>query len=115
MIALVDADRGDLGRSESGADEHHRVIRPRDDVDLLALEFLDHVLNANPLHADASADRIHVTILRDDGDLGASARFAGAELDLDDLFADFRNFDFEQLHQIFRRSAGQIKLRAASA
>ena len=112
-IALVDADRRDFRGRQRRPHENHGVVRPRDDVDLLALELLNHVLHANALHADASADRIHVAILRDDRDLGTRARLAGAELDLDDLLADLRDFHFEELHQIARARAREIELRTA--
>src|SRR5690606_34742866 len=86
---------------------------PGDDIDLLALQFLDHRLHAAALHADAGADRIDAGIVADHADLGAAARIAGGGLDLDDAVVDFGHFLREQLlHEIGMR-AGEKDLGAA--
>src|SRR5690606_14987277 len=88
-------------------------LAPRDDVDLLALEFLHHRLHAAALHADAGADRVDAGIAADDADLGAAAGIARGGLDLDDAVVDLRHFLREQLaHEIGVR-AGEEELRPA--
>ena len=57
-------------------DETGRFRRPRDDVDLLALQFADNSLHARTTHTDASANGTHIRISRDDRDLRSSARLA---------------------------------------
>ena len=88
-------------------------LRPRNDVDLLALELVDHRLDAAAAHADAGADRIDRGIARDDGDLGAAAGIAGDRLHLDDAVVDLRHFLREQLRHELRMGARQEDLRAA--
>ena len=89
------------------------VLRPRDDVDLLALQLVDHRLDAAAAHADAGADRVDRGIARDDGDLGAAAGIAGDRLHLDDAVVDLRHFLGEQLGHELRMGARQEDLRAA--
>jgi hypothetical protein len=89
------------------------VGRPRNDVDLLALQFADDRLDAAAAHADAGADRVDRGIAADHGDLGARARVAGDRLDLDDAVVDFRHFHGEQLRHELRMGARQEDLRAA--
>ena len=110
---LVEHDLGDFGRLQRVDDEGRDVLRPRNDVDLLALQFVDHRLHARAAHADAGADRIDRGIARDHGDLGARARVAGDRLDLDDAVVDFRHFLREQLGHELRMGARQEDLRAA--
>src|SRR4029079_19618542 len=80
-LFLVDDDAADGGRLERVDDEGGEVLAPRDDVDLLALELLDDVLDAAALHADAGADRIDRAVVADDADLGAASGVAGRGLD----------------------------------
>jgi hypothetical protein len=47
------------------------IRRPRDDVDFLALQFVDDGLHAAAAHTDAGADRVDGGIVGDHGDLGA--------------------------------------------
>ena len=88
-------------------------LRPRNDVDLLALQLADHRLDAAAAHADAGADRIDRAVAGDHGDLGARARIAGDRLDLDDAVVDLRHFHGEQLRHELRMGARQEDLRAA--
>ena len=74
---LVEDHLGDLGRLQGVDDEGGGIRLPRDDVDLLALELVDHRLHAAAAHADAGADRVDGGIARDDGDLGAASRDRG--------------------------------------
>ena len=110
---LVEDDLGDLGRLQRVDDEGGGVLRPRDDVDLLALQLVDHRLDAGAAHADAGADRVDRGIARDDGDLGARAGIAGDRLHLDDAVVDFRHFLGEELGHELRMGARQENLRAA--
>src|SRR3546814_4273032 len=83
------------------------------DVDLLALHFLDDCLNATALHADAGADRIDAAVMADNADLRAAARVTGSGLDFDDSVVDFGHFLREQLLHEFRMRAGEENLRPA--
>ena len=74
---LVEHDLGHLGRRQRVDDEGRRIRVPLDDVDLLALQLVDHGLHALAAHADAGADGIDRGILGDDGDLGAGCRDRG--------------------------------------
>src|SRR5262249_10390114 len=85
----------------------------RDDVDLLALQFLDDRLDAAAAHADAGADRVDAGIVRQHRDLGAAAGIARHRLDLDDAVVDLRHLLREQLGHELRVGARQEDLRAA--
>ena len=58
VIDLVQHDLGDFGRRQGVDDERGRIAAPRNNVDLFALQFADHGLDAAAAHADAGADRI---------------------------------------------------------
>ena len=105
----------DLGRAERVHHELHRILRPLDDVDLLAAQLADDRLDARALHADAGADRIDVALARVDGHLGAVAGFAHRAADHDRAVVDFRHFLLEQLDQQRRVGARQHDLRALGA
>src|SRR5690606_15134825 len=87
-----------------------RIGRPLDDVDLLALQFVHHRLDAAAAHADAGADRIDGIVVGQHGNLGAAARIAGDGADLDDAVIDFRHFLGEQLGHELRMRARQENL-----
>src|SRR5262249_58725946 len=81
-IAVVDdRDALHLRRAERVGHEGDRILRPFDDVDLLAAQLADDGLDAGALHADAGADRIDVALARVDRDLGAVAGFADRAAD----------------------------------
>ena len=106
FFLLVDHDAGDGRRLQRVDDEGREVLAPRDDVDLLALQLLDHGLDAAALHADAGADRVDRAVVADHADLGAAARIAGGGLDLDDAVVNLGHFLREQLlHEIGMRAA----------
>ena len=113
LAILVEHDLGDFGRRQRVDDEGRDVLRPRNDVDLLALQFVHHRLHARAAHADAGADRIDRGIARNHRDLGARARIAGDRLDLDDAVIDFRHFLREQLRHELRMRARKENLRTA--
>ena len=110
---LVEHDLGDFGGRQRIDDEVGDIGRPRDDVDLLALQFVDHRLDAAAAHADAGADRIDRAVLGAHRDLGARARIAGDRDDLDDAVIDFRHFLAEQARHEFGMGARQEDLRPA--
>ncbi len=110
---LVEHNLGDFRRLQRVDDEGRSVVRPGNDVDLLALQLADDGLDAAAAHADAGTDRIDRGIAADDGDLGAGARIARHRLDLDDAVVDLRHFHLEQLGHELRMGARQEDLRAA--
>ena len=71
----------DFRRLQGVADQDLRRLVPADDVDLLAAEFVDDVLDPAAAHADARADRVHLGVDRRDGDLRAVPRLAGQGLE----------------------------------
>ena len=77
----------DLGRLQGVGDQHLQRVVPADDVDALAAQFIDDVLDAAAAHADAGADAIDLHVDAGDGDLGAVAGLAGHRLDLDGAVA----------------------------
>src|SRR5690606_6854511 len=109
---LVQDDLGDFRGLQCVDDEGCRILRPRDDVDLLTLKFANDGLNTRAAHTDAGAYRIDRGIVRDDGNLRARTRIAGDRLDLDDAIIDFRHFHGEQLDHELRMRARQEDLRA---
>ena len=103
----------DFGRRQRVDHEGRDVGRPRNDVDLLALQFVHHGLHARAAHTDAGADRIDRGIAGNHADFRARAGIAGHRLDLDDAVIDFRHFLREQLRHELRMGAGEEDLRAA--
>src|SRR4029077_8272861 len=89
---FVDHDLGDFGGRQRVDDEGRDIRRPRNDVDLLALQFIDHGLHARTAHADAGADRIDRGIPGNHAVFRARAGIAGHRLDLDYAVIDFRHF-----------------------
>ena len=69
------------GRERVG-DEHGRVVRPGDDVDLLAAQLRDDRLYATAALAHGGAHRVQALLAAGDGDLAAAAGLAGDGLDL---------------------------------
>src|SRR5207237_7071143 len=78
---LVDYDAADRRRLQRVDDEGGEVLRPGDDVDLLALKLLHHGLDAAALHADARADRVDRAVVADHANFGARARVTSRRLD----------------------------------
>ena len=67
----------DLGGAEGAGDEDGGIGGPLDDVDLLAVELVDDVLDTDAAEADAGADGVDALLEGVDGDLGAEAGLAG--------------------------------------
>src|SRR5579872_4971763 len=112
-LLLVHHHLRDLGRRQRVDDEGRRVLRPRDDVDLFALQLRHDRLDARAAHADASPDWIDAAIVRDHRDFGARARIARDSANLDDAVVDLGHFLGEQLGHELRMGARQENLRAA--
>src|SRR5207248_7343997 len=92
----AEGDLGDLGGLEGVLDQDLGGFVPADDVDFLAAQFVNDVLDAAAADADARADGVDFTVDGGDGDLGAVSGLAGQGFDLDRAFADFRDFAFKQ-------------------
>src|SRR3984957_9771711 len=112
LAILVDHDLGDLRGRQRIDDKGRDVRRPRDDVDLLALQFIDYRLHARAAHADAGADWIDRRIPRNHPDFRPGAGIAGNRLDLDDAVVDLRHFLREQFRHELRMGARQENLRS---
>ena len=110
---LVEHDLHHLGRLQRVDDEGGGVGRPRDDVDLLALQLVDDRLHARAAHADAGADGVDRGIVGNHRDLGAAAGIARHRLHLDDAVVNLRHFLGEQLGGELRMRARQENLRPA--
>src|SRR5262249_48697423 len=113
LAILVEHDLGDFGGRQRVDHEVGGVRRPRDDVDLLALQLVDHGLHARTAHADAGADRINRRISRNHRDFRARTRVSRHRLHLHDAVVDFRHFLREQLGHELRMRAREKYLRSA--
>src|SRR5205823_12240758 len=115
LAVVDDLDTLRLRRAQPVRHERHRILRPLDDVDLLAAELADDRLDARALHADACADRIDVALARVDRHLGAVARFADRAADHHGAVIDLRHFLLEQLDEQRRIRAREHDLRSLGA
>jgi hypothetical protein len=97
VLLFVHDDGLHIGRGQGADHELGRILRPQHDVHALAGQLVGHGGDARAAHADAGADRIDALVVRDDGDLGAAARVAGAALDLQQALLDLGHFLGEQL------------------
>ena len=106
-VARVEhGDRHHLRRREGVADERRRILRPVDDVDLLAVQLAHDAAHPGAHRADAGALRVDPGHRRPDGDLGAVARLAGDGDDLDRAVDELGHLEREQLaHQAGMRTA----------
>src|SRR5690606_31028080 len=106
-LIVVDDDRGstefeaegdlnDLGGLQGVLNQDLAGLIPTDAVDLLAVEFIDDVLDARTPHADAGTDGIDLGVDRTDREFGAVAGFAGHRLDLDDTLRNLGHLDLEE-------------------
>ncbi|EAQ04012.1 hypothetical protein OB2597_12231 [Pseudooceanicola batsensis HTCC2597] len=110
---FVENHLGDLGGLQRVDEEGRLILVPGDDVDLFALKFVHHGLNAAAAHPDTGADRVDRPVVGDHGDLGARPRIAGDGLDLDDSLVDLGHFHLEELGHELRIGAAQEDLRPA--
>ncbi len=101
----VQEDLLDLGGLEGVGDKDlGRLVEP-DDVDLLASDLFDDVLDAAAADADAGADGVDAAVGAGDGHLGAVPGFACESLDLDDAVGHLGHLEFEQADDQFRMDA----------
>src|SRR5262249_33032423 len=100
LRALIDRHRRYFGRRQRARHERSWIVRPLDDVDLLAAPLAADHLDPRAAQADTRADRIHVTLRRRHRDLGALAGFPRRRLDEDDALLDLRNLRLEESRQI---------------
>src|SRR5580704_17667641 len=105
FAAVNHSHAADFGRLQRLLGKRDGIFMEFDDVDLLSAQFADDRLHAHSLHADASAYRVHVFVLRHDSDLGTLTSFTRDRPDHNGAVVDFRNLGLEQvLHQFRRRT-----------
>jgi hypothetical protein len=98
---LAEDDFVHLGRLQGVGDEHLEVVVPADDVDPLAAELLDDVLDAVAADADAGTDAVDPVVGTDHRHLAAVAGLAGDRPDLDHPVGDLGDLLLEQpLHEL---------------
>src|SRR4029450_10903469 len=102
-----------LGRRQRVDDKSSNVGRPRNNVDLFALQFVHHRLDARTPHANAGANGVDRRIARDHRDLGARTGITGNRLDFDNPVVNFRHLLREQPGSKVRVRARQENLRTA--
>ena len=91
----------DFRRAQCVRREHNWIVRKLDDIDLLPAQFADDRLHAHALHADTSADAVHVAIAAGNGDFRALTRLARASFNDYGVVVNFRDFLFEEaLHEL---------------
>ena len=90
-----------------------RVSRPRDNIDLFALQFANNSLHAGAAHTNACANRINRRIIADNRDFRTGAGIAGHRFNFDNTVVNFRHFHGEQSRHELRMGARQENLRAA--
>ena len=90
------------------------VVVPADDVDPLAAEFLDDVLDAIAADTDAGSHAIDPVVRADDGHFAAVPGLAGDGPNLDHAVGDLRDLLLEEpLHEL-RTDPGEDDLHAAA-
>ena len=104
-----------LGRAERIGKEVAYVVAVRQDVNLLALQLVHDVLDAEATQADAGADGVDAFLPRHDGHLGAGAWLASDGLDLDHALVDFGHLTLEQAAHEVLVGAGEDEFGAAIA
>src|SRR5207302_11471712 len=88
-----------LSRAQRVGDVLRRILIPLDDIDLLAIQLVDDVLDADTAHADARPDGVDAFLARGDGDLGSETGLTRDGLDLDRSAEDLRDLLLEQAAQ----------------
>ena len=110
----VELDVRDLGRLQGVRDHHLQRVVPADDVDALAVDLVDDVLDPAAADADAGPDAVHLHVDGRDGDLRAVAGLAGDLLDLDGPVLDLGDLLLEQGPDEVRVAAAQDDLDAVA-
>ena len=90
MTSSISAGCNDVG------DQDLKRLVPADDVDPLAAQLVDDVLDPGAANADAGADGVDLGVDRGDGHLGAVAGLAGQGPDRDDLIGDLGDLQLEE-------------------
>ena len=101
-----------ISRRQAFDQESRRIGQPLDNIDFLALQFVNHRLDPTAPHADTSADRIDTGIIGHHCDLGPAAGIPCNRLDLDNAVIDFRHFLGKQFRHELGMGAGEKNLRA---
>src|SRR5205085_4231805 len=94
--AVVEEHLLDLRRLQGVGDHDLQRVVPADDVDALAAQLVDDVLDAAAADADAGPDAVHLHVDGADGDLGPIPGLAGDGLDLDGVVGDLGDLVLEQ-------------------
>src|SRR5262249_57784204 len=89
-----------FGRRRGVRHDRGRIVRPLDDVDLLAAQLAADHLDPRAAQADARPDRIDVALRRRHRDLRALAGFPRRRLDEDDALLDLGNLGLEEPRQL---------------
>ena len=110
---LIKHNLGHLSRRKRIDDEARGILVPLDDVNLLALQFVDHRLHARATHTDAGANWVDRRVSGNHCDLGAGAWVASHRLDLDNPVVDLRHFLRKELRHKLRPRTGKEDLRPA--
>src|SRR5437773_2082790 len=109
---LGDGHRRHLRGRQRARHERGRVVRPLDDVDLLAAQLAADDLDARAAQAHAGADGVHVALGGGHRDLGALAALARRRLDDDDPLLDLGDLRLEEPREVARVCARERDLRA---
>ena len=81
-----------LCRTKRICDEDGRVVAPLQDVDLLAHQFSNDVLDPDSSKTHARTDGVDIVFVRVDGDLAAGASLPRNRLDFYEAGLNFWNF-----------------------
>ena len=106
-------DLDDLGRGQGRGDKLGDVLAPADDIDLLAVQLLDDLLDADAAGTDAGTDGIDIGVLAPDSQLGAGTGLTGDGLDLNGAVVDFG--DLQLKHALDQAGMGAADGNAGAA
>src|SRR3989344_709214 len=113
VFPFVELDAEDGRWRERLLDKVSDRVAPLDDVDALAAELAHHGRDAHASLPDQGADRVHVRVDRNDGDLGAASRFARKGFDDDASRGKLGRLEIEQFYEKLRMRAGKTQVNAA--
>ena len=114
-MAFVQQHRQRLRWAEGVSDEGARVGVPGDDVNFLAAEFVDNVLNARATHAHTAAHRFHARLQGGHSHLGTITGLASESFDFHNALADFRHLLLQQTAEHVAMPATELEHRPAVA
>ena len=113
VFVLIHHDAGNSGRGQRVARVRGNVLAPDHNIDALAVQFLNDILNARAANAHAGAHRVHIAVAGEHGHLGPAARVAGNAHNLDNAVVHFGHFALEQGGHIIAVAARDNDLRPA--